>query len=53
MVRRLSDEFRQPGDYTVAWDRRDDFGRVVAPGVYLLKAESGAIAATKKLVITR
>ena len=31
---------RQPGAYSVGWDGRDDFGRAVAQGDYLLQAEA-------------
>ncbi|WP_162404159.1 DUF2271 domain-containing protein [Pseudoxanthomonas jiangsuensis] len=31
---------RRPGAYSVGWDGRDDFGRAVAQGDYLLQAEA-------------
>jgi len=52
-VRTLGNEFLQPGDYTIDWDRRDTLGREVPAGVYLLKLQSGDRAATKKVVLMR
>ncbi|HBK45729.1 MAG TPA: DUF2271 domain-containing protein, partial [Xanthomonadaceae bacterium] len=31
---------RAPGRYTLAWDGRDDRGRAMAPGTYVLRAEA-------------
>jgi hypothetical protein len=37
LVRTLVDGYRQPGEYTVAWDGRDEYGHNVAPGVYFCR----------------
>ena len=38
-VRLLVDDRRQPGTYHVAWDSRDDEGRLASSGVYLFRLE--------------
>ena len=39
------------GPTTLAWDGRDDGGRVVAPGLYFARARAGASEAVRKLVL--
>ena len=41
------------GPHQVSWDGRDEQGRRVAAGVYLLRLEAGRLGATRKLVVHR
>lgn len=41
------------GDHALEWDGRDDVGRRVAPGAYLVRYEAGAAAGTAKVVRVR
>jgi hypothetical protein len=52
-VRALLDESMEAGSHKTTWDGQDDFGRAVAPGLYVcrMRTESGADA--KKIVILR
>ena len=40
-VRTLTRDSFQPGDHTLIWDGRDDAGRSVATGVYILRLVAG------------
>jgi hypothetical protein len=50
-VRTLLDETEQPGSYRVQWDKKDERGVLVAPGVYVAIMEAPGFRATTKLVI--
>ena len=52
-VRRLQEGPLAGGAHTLTWDRRDDGGRTVAGGVYLLRLRAGQEAVTRKLGIVR
>jgi hypothetical protein len=52
-VAALLDEARVPGSHAITWDGRDEAGRPVATGLYLLRLESGARVATKRLLVVR
>ena len=41
------------GTFAVAWDGRDDHGRAVAGGTYLLRVQQGARSAVRKVAIVR
>jgi hypothetical protein len=41
------------GYHHVDWDKRNDRGDLVAPGVYVAVMEAGSFRATRKLVVTR
>jgi len=41
-VRRLSPQTRGTGPHSVRWNGRDDGGRIVAPGIYLVRVEVDA-----------
>lgn len=41
------------GEHTLTWDRRDEQGRVVASGVYFVRAQIGGQALTGRVVIVR
>ncbi len=51
VVRRLLDERVQlAGSYAVAWDGRDDAGRVAPGGVYFYRLDAGASSQSKRAV---
>ncbi len=52
-VRRLLDEFREAGSYTAGWDGRDDRGRALSSGVYLLVVEAGSFRAGRKMMLVK
>lgn len=52
-VRTLVDGMREGGSYRVVWDGRDDAGRAVAAGVYLVRLTAGGQGATRKVVLVR
>jgi hypothetical protein len=53
LVRVLVDEQHAGGSYHVAWDRLNERGQRVSPGVYVAVMEAGGFRATRKLVVTR
>jgi len=50
LVRRLVDEVLPAGDYDVDWDGRNDRGRRVAGGTYLVRLQAGGETLTEKVV---
>ncbi len=44
---------REPGEYHVTWDGRDDGGRAVAPGIFFARLESGTARFTRAIVHVR
>jgi hypothetical protein len=52
-VRQLEHGARAAGPFDLRWDRRDDAGRPVAPGIYLVRLRAGAIQRTAKLTVLR
>jgi len=52
-VRSLIDEEKEPGQYSVHWDGRDDKGQTVGSGVYLYRIEAETFVSTKKMIIAR
>jgi hypothetical protein len=53
VVRTLVASSMKRGAYSVTWDGRDDRGRKVGTGVYLMRMEAGKFTATRKLVVER
>lgn len=53
LLRRLLDETRAAGVIEVAWDGRDDGGRVLASGLYLVKFQMGESHLTTSLSLIR
>lgn len=53
LVRTLVDQSIAGGSYHLEWDRLNDRGQLVSPGVYVAVMESGGFRATRKLVVTR
>jgi len=52
-VRRLRSERLGQGEHEVRWNLRDDAGRAVADGVYLLRLNAGGTQLSRKLLIIR
>ncbi|MDZ7306073.1 MAG: DUF1565 domain-containing protein [candidate division KSB1 bacterium] len=52
-VRHLLQAEQPAGRHQVFWDGRDDSGRLLSAGVYLLHMRAGSFRATQKLVIVR
>jgi hypothetical protein len=50
LVRRIAGGTRPPGSHSVNWDGRDDTGRTVPDGVYLMRLEAGRFADTQKVI---
>ena len=49
----LVNEVKEPGYYTVTWNRRNAFGNEVATGVHLYRLTAGTFTATKKMVLMK
>ncbi len=53
-VRRLiAGEHQAPGQYTATWDGRDDEGRALASGAYLIVLDNGQRKHTQKMTLAR
>ena len=52
LVRELLKEPRAPGDYHLDWDRLNQRGERVPPGVYTAVMDAAGFHATRKLVVT-
>ncbi|MCH9031034.1 MAG: M6 family metalloprotease domain-containing protein [candidate division Zixibacteria bacterium] len=52
-VRTLVSERQSTGEYSVAWDSRDNSGAQVASGVYFYRLKLGPQAQTKKMILLR
>jgi hypothetical protein len=50
-LRVLVDETYNPGAYRVQWDRKDQRGATVAPGVYLAIMQARGFRSMTKLVV--
>jgi hypothetical protein len=53
LVRTLLRGMRREGPDAVLWDRRDNAGRSVAPGVYLARLDHGSSKMTRRIVLLR
>jgi flagellar hook assembly protein FlgD len=51
VVRTLADGMAQAGVHTAVWDGRDDAGRSVPSGIYLLRVRSEAGTQTRKMIL--
>ena len=52
-VRRLEDEMRPAGRYTMHWDGRDDRGNRLANGVYFVRLRTPGFEASERVVLVR
>jgi len=52
-VRSLVDTYMDAGNHRVEWDGTDDAGESVASGIYFYRVETGAGAATRKMLLLK
>jgi hypothetical protein len=53
MMRRLVNEVKQRGSYTVKWDGRDEHGNELPSAVYFYRAKIGDFSDTKKMILLK
>ncbi len=53
LVRTLVDDLRPAGRHTAFWDGRDDAGRSVASGAYVVRLEAGTGVLTRRLTMLK
>jgi hypothetical protein len=53
LIRKLEDQTRQAGHYSVEWNGTDDFGEIVSSGIYFYKFMADNIVMTKKLALMK
>ena len=52
-MRTLVREFREPGEYRVAWEGRDDHGNPVSAGIYYAHLKAAQCGFTRTLTYLR
>ena len=52
-VRTLVDGYRSVGEHSVLWDGRDDAGRAVASGVYVVRMVAGEFVTARRVTLLR
>jgi hypothetical protein len=52
-VRRIAHSWADAGQGGVKWDLRDDRGRAVAPGIYLIRTTLGGLVSLQRVIVTR
>jgi len=52
-VRVVENSTQSAGRHTLVWDGRDNAGRLLSPGIYLVRFSAGGIHATAKAVLMR
>ncbi len=52
-VATLVNKRQQPGRYSVAWDGRDEHGRLVATGVFIYQLRTGHFVQSHKMILLR
>lgn len=52
-IRTLVNEVQSAGNYTVQWDGRDDTGRAVPSGIYLVTLESGNFKQSHRMTLLK
>jgi hypothetical protein len=50
-VRRLLDGVRRAGAASASWDRHDDAGREVPPGIYFARLHAGGMTRVRKIIV--
>ena len=53
LVKSLVDEVKQPGQFVVQWNGRNEDGEVTASGVYFYRIKAGDFTATRKMVLLK
>ena len=49
----LCKEHKLAGAYTISWDGRDDAGRQLSSGVYLLRMQVDGVVQTRKMLLVK
>jgi len=52
LIKTLTDDKMQQGSHQIGWDRKDQTGKAVSAGIYILKFETGNKLETKKIIVT-
>lgn len=52
-VRTLINGSVEPGIHSLTWDGRNNYGELMASGVYFLRIEAGTFSQTRKMLLTR
>jgi hypothetical protein len=52
-IRTLVDDKRQPGNYKIIWDGKDEAGKEVASGIYFYRLKVGENSISKRMVLLR
>jgi hypothetical protein len=52
-IRTLVDDKRQPGNYKIIWDGKDEKGKDVASGIYFYRLKIGENSISKRMVLLR
>ena len=52
-IRTLVNAHQTAGEYSVAWDGKDNFGRRVASGVYVVTLESGSFKQARRMTLLK
>lgn len=52
-IRQLTDGHRQQGHFSLAWDGRDNSGKTVVSGIYLLRLQAGNFIKIRKVAFIR
>ncbi len=53
LVRTLLNEHKRAGEYSIVWDGKDDFGRLVASGNYYYQFKAAEFQSTKKMLFLK
>lgn len=53
LVRELVDELKNPGQYTVEWDGRNNLGEPVSSGVYIYQLVAGEFRQTRRMLLIK
>ncbi|MDP3024026.1 MAG: FG-GAP-like repeat-containing protein [candidate division Zixibacteria bacterium] len=53
LVRTLVDEEKQPGDYQVVWDGKNEQGEAVGSGIYFYRIQAGSFTKTAKMSLLK
>lgn len=52
-VRTLVDEEKDPGEYSIVWDGRDDAGMMASSGVFICRMRAHNFVATRKMIFLK
>jgi hypothetical protein len=52
-IRTLTNSYREAGEYSVAWDSRDNYGNEVATGVYFFRLDAGDLQKSQKMTLIK